>query len=348
MAAPTTRREARERAVELLYEADTKSIHPVDVVAALPLQPDAYALELATGVADHQVEIDHVLNRYANRWPVKRMAAMDRMVLRLGVLELATQLDVPPGVCLSEAVELGGRYGSTDDTPKFVNGILARVAEEVRDGDRPWVPIEVVVFDMDGVIRHWTAEVIGRFQEANDLPAGAVASIAFAEPLYGDAMCGRLTAEEWAVEIGRRLAEAHPGVDADAGRQMWLETEWRVDDEVVAIVQAVRDAGQRVAVFSNATTELEVDMGAMGIDTLFHDVCNSATMGLMKPDVASFAHVADEVLGVAPERLLFIDDRLENVEGALEAGWHAVQMRDAEGVAAVLRRLRVPGAPDPT
>jgi transcription antitermination factor NusB len=343
---PSTRREARERAVELLYEADTKSLHPEGVVADLPIRPDAYALELAYGVADHQVEIDHVLDRYANRWPVKRMAAMDRMVLRLGVLELATQLEVPPGVCLSEAVELGGRYGSTDDTPKFVNGILARVAEEVRDGDRPWIPLEAVVFDMDGVIRHWTARSIGAFQDAHDLPPDAVGSIAFSEPLYSDAMCGRLTAEEWAAEIGRRLAEAHEGVDADAGRQMWLETEWRVDDDVVAIVQGLRDAGQRVAVFSNATTKLEVDMGAMGIGEVFHDVCNSSVIGLMKPDVASFRHVADEVLGVAPERLLFIDDRHENVVGALDAGWHAVQMRSAPGIAAVLRRLRVPGAPD--
>ena len=54
MAAPSTRREARERAVELLYEADTKSVHPEDVVAALPLRPDEYALELAYGVADHR------------------------------------------------------------------------------------------------------------------------------------------------------------------------------------------------------------------------------------------------------------------------------------------------------
>ncbi|HAS12565.1 MAG TPA: N utilization substance protein B, partial [Acidimicrobiaceae bacterium] len=98
MSLSSTRREARERAVELLYEADSKSAHPEDVVAGLPIRPDAYALELAFGVADHQTEIDHVLDRYANRWPVKRMAAMDRMVLRLGVLELATQLDVPPGV----------------------------------------------------------------------------------------------------------------------------------------------------------------------------------------------------------------------------------------------------------
>lgn len=345
MIAPSTRREARERAVELLYEADAKSVHPADVVAALPLRPDAYALELAYGVADHKDEIDHVLDRYATRWPVARMAAMDRMVMRLGVLELATQLDVPPGVCLSEAVELGGRYGSTDDTPKFVNGVLARVAEEVRDGPRAWIPIDVVVFDMDGVIRHWTGESIQDFEQAHDLAPGTVAGIAFSSPLYDDTMLGRHTAEEWAAEIGRRLAEAHDGVDPAAGEAMWLGTDWRVDDDVVALVRALREADQRTAVFSNATTKLEVDMATMGVDDLFDDVVNSSRIGLAKPDVAAFERVAGD-LGVASERLLFIDDRTENVRGAIDAGWHAVQMRDAHGVAAVLRRLRVPGAPD--
>jgi putative hydrolase of the HAD superfamily len=344
MAQPSTRREARERAVELLYEADTKSSHPIDVVRALPIPPDQYAVELAAGVADHRQEIDHVLGRWSSRWPVSRMAAMDRMVLRLGVLELAVHQDVPTGVCLSEAVELASRYGSTDDTPKFVNGILAKVADEVRDGVRPWRPIDVVVFDMDGVVRHWVGETIRAFEERQGLEAGAVASIAFSQPLYDDTMVGRHTAEEWAAEIGQRLADAHDGVDADAGRQMWLDTDWRIDDDVVALARALRAAGQRIAVFSNATTKLEADMETMGVDDVFHDVCNSSRLGVMKPHVEAFERVAGE-LGVQPTRLLFVDDRDENVRGALDAGWHAVQMRDAAGLGAALRRLGVPGAP---
>jgi transcription antitermination factor NusB len=346
VSAAGTRREARERAVELLYEADAKSVHPVDVVAGLPIRPDAYALELAYGVADHLIEIDHVLSRYATKWPVSRMAAMDRMVLRLGVLELATQHDVPPGVCLSEAVELGSRYGSADETPKFVNGVLARVAEEVRDGPRPWRPIDVVVFDMDGVIRHWTGEEMRAFEQAHDLEPGTVGAAAFSEPLYEDAMTGRLTAEEWASGIGRKIAEDHPHVDVDACSTMWLATEWRVDEEVVAIARALQAAGQRIAVFSNASTRLDQDLSTMGVAELFHHVANSSVIGLVKPDVAAFDHVADE-LGTPPERLLFVDDREENVRGAVDAGWHAVQMRDAAALGGVLRRLGVPGAPDP-
>jgi len=345
MAAPSTRREARERAVELLYEADTKSVHPGEVVRDLPIRPDAYAVELACGVADHGLEIDHVLDRWSQRWPVSRMAAMDRMVLRLGVFELAVHLDVPTGACLSEAVELSGRYGSTDDTPKFVNGILAKVADEVRGGARPWQPIDVVVFDMDGVIRHWTGDAMRRFEEEHDLEPGAVGAAAFSAPLYEQAMTGELTAEEWAARIGERLAEEHPHVDVDACSTMWLATEWRVDEEVVAIARALQAAGQRTAIFSNASTRLEQDLSTMGVAELFHHVANSSRIGLAKPDVAAFDHVAAE-LGVAPERLLFVDDRDDNVRGALDAGWHAVRMRDAAGLGDVLRRLGVPGAPD--
>jgi len=346
MAPPSTRREARERAVELLYEADTKSVHPIEVVRALPIRPDPYAVELACGVADHRIEIDHVLDRWSRRWPVSRMAAMDRMVLRLGVLELAVQLDVPTGACLSEAVELGGRYGSTDDTPKFVNGILAKVAGEVRGGPRPWRPIDVVVFDMDGVIRHWTGEPIRGFEEEHGLEPGTVGAAAFAEPLYEQAMTGELSAEQWAARIGERIAAEHPDVDVDACTTMWLATEWRVDEEVVGIARALQAAGQRTAVFSNASTRLEQDMSTMGVHELFHHVANSSRIGLAKPDVAAFAHVADQ-LGVPPARLLFVDDREENVRGAVDAGWHAVQMRDAASLGDVLRRLGVPGAPEP-
>jgi putative hydrolase of the HAD superfamily len=348
MALPGTRREARERAVELLYEADTKSVHPVDVVRALPIAPDPYAVELASGVADHRHEIDHVLDRWSKRWPVSRMAAMDAMVLRLGVLELAVHLDVPTGVCLSEAVELGSRYGSTDDTPKFVNGILAKVADEVRGGGaRPWRPIDVVVFDMDGVIRHWTGERMREFEQEHGLEPGTVGAAAFAEPIFEQAMTGELTAEEWAARIGERIADEHPGVDVDACSTMWLAAEWRVDEEVVAIARALQAAGQRTAVFSNASTRLEQDLSSMGVADLFHHVANSSRIGVAKPDVAAFARVAED-LGTPTERLLFVDDRDENVRGALDAGWHAVQMRDATGLGAVLRRLGVRGAPGAT
>ncbi|HVV38009.1 MAG TPA: transcription antitermination factor NusB [Acidimicrobiales bacterium] len=122
---------ARERALELLYEADAKSAPVDDVLAALPVAPDPYAVDIVTGVSEHRPEIDAVIKRLAPDWPVDRMPAVDRAVLRLGVYELTQRPDVPTAVVLDEAVELAKRY-STEESGRFVNGVLAAAARELR------------------------------------------------------------------------------------------------------------------------------------------------------------------------------------------------------------------------
>lgn len=349
MVTAATRRESRERAVELLYEAESKSLDVTDVVDALPLTPDAYAMELALGVTDHRIEIDRLLGRYARRWPVSRMAVTDRTVLRLGAFELATKVDVPAGAALSEAVELGARYGSTDETSKFVNGLLAAVAEEVRDGDRPWRPIDTVVFDMDGVIRHWLPDHVAEAEARLGLEPGAISGAAFADPVYGDTMVGVHTAEEWAAIIGETVAESAPegiAVDADEVAAVWSSTTWRVDQQVVDLAAGLRAAGTTVALFSNATTKLEADLTEMGLGEAFDLVANSALLGVAKPDVDAF-HRVGQLVGSDPVRTLFVDDRPDNVGGAIDAGWHAVEMHGVDRLVGALRRLSVPGAPDP-
>jgi N utilization substance protein B len=127
------RREARERALGLLYEADAKSEDPRVVLAALPAKPDEYAAVLVAGVADDADAIDDYLRRYARDWTVERMPVIDRTLLRMAVFELLHRADVPTGVVISEAVGLAKSY-STDDSSRFVNGILAAIADEIRPG----------------------------------------------------------------------------------------------------------------------------------------------------------------------------------------------------------------------
>ena len=131
-----TRRQARERALSLLYEAECKSVKPSEVLAELPLAPEAFAAELVLGVGDHLQEIDDYLSRFARDWPVERMPAVDRSLLRLATFELLHRPDVPTGAAISEAVELAQRY-STDESGRFVNGMLGRIAEEVRGEAEP-------------------------------------------------------------------------------------------------------------------------------------------------------------------------------------------------------------------
>jgi len=126
------RTEARERALALLYEADAKATPPAAVLAALPAPPDPLAVLLVSGVAEHQPRIDALLAAHAHGWTIERMPATDRTVARIGIFELLERPDVPTAVVLDEAVELAKRYGGTDDSGRFVNGVLAAVAREVR------------------------------------------------------------------------------------------------------------------------------------------------------------------------------------------------------------------------
>ena len=125
------RRESRERALGLCYEREARAISADQLLDDLPAAPDAYAEELLRGVEQHEPELDGLLREYSEHWAVERMPAVDRAVLRLGCFELAHEPEVPTAVVISEAVELAKQY-STENSGRFVNGLLARIAEQVR------------------------------------------------------------------------------------------------------------------------------------------------------------------------------------------------------------------------
>lgn len=126
-----SRRAARERALALLYEAEAKEQDLGALLADLPVPPDSYALELVEGVAGKADAIDGLIGRLAPQWPLERMPAVDRNLLRLAVYELAYRPEIPVGVVIDEAIELAKQY-STDDSGRFVNGVLSAAAAEVR------------------------------------------------------------------------------------------------------------------------------------------------------------------------------------------------------------------------
>ena len=126
------RREARERALSLLYEADAKGVAPAVLLSELPLAPDTFAADLVVGVGEHVERLDELIGRFAVDWSVERMPVIDRTLLRMAVFELLERPDVPTGAIISEAVELAKAY-STDESGRFVNGVLGSVAQEVRE-----------------------------------------------------------------------------------------------------------------------------------------------------------------------------------------------------------------------
>jgi N utilization substance protein B len=125
------RREARERIVHLLYEADQRGVAVDAVIDDQVLDPDPYTVEVLQGVEAERTTIDELLDRHSKGWPLERMAHMDRLVLEVAAYELGHRPDVPTAVVLNEAVELANTYG-TDDSGRFVNGVLSAVADELR------------------------------------------------------------------------------------------------------------------------------------------------------------------------------------------------------------------------
>lgn len=132
----SARHRARKRALDVLFEADLRQVSIGEALGETearraesgdpPLNP--YTVEVVRGVAGHRERIDEILATYSLGWTLDRMPAVDRNTLRIGVFELLWG-DIPDAVAIDEAVELA-RELSTDESPSFVNGLLARVRDE--------------------------------------------------------------------------------------------------------------------------------------------------------------------------------------------------------------------------
>ncbi len=124
------RSKARKRALDILFEAELRGLPTLELLSErqslgdVPVQP--YAAALVRGVATNRERIDELISWNLVDWTLERMPAVDRNILRIGVYELLWADDVPDGVAISEAVALAQDL-STDNSPSFVNGVLARI-----------------------------------------------------------------------------------------------------------------------------------------------------------------------------------------------------------------------------
>ncbi|MEO7071137.1 MAG: transcription antitermination factor NusB [Nostocoides sp.] len=130
----SARTKARKRALDLLFEAEQRGLNAGDLLRERIAAPvtqaplSEYTVDLVLGVVAHWRDIDELLSTYSQGWSLDRMPAVDRAILRLGAYEVLYAPDVPEPVAISEAVALAAEL-STDESPTFVNGLLARLAE---------------------------------------------------------------------------------------------------------------------------------------------------------------------------------------------------------------------------
>jgi len=130
------RSKARKRALDLMYGADVRGESINEALAAEssramndPARATswAYAQQVVLGITEHGDEIDELIETYSQGWPLNRMPAVDRALLRIGLWEILYNAEVPAGVAISEAVE-SAKIHSTEDSAGFINGLLGRIA----------------------------------------------------------------------------------------------------------------------------------------------------------------------------------------------------------------------------
>ncbi|RAG82579.1 HAD family hydrolase [Streptacidiphilus pinicola] len=197
---------------------------------------------------------------------------------------------------------------------------------------------DAVLCDLDGVVRHWDAQPMEALDRAWGLPEGTLARAAFRPERLEPAVTGAVSDERFRALVAEDLAEVCGSPDrARELVEAWSRPVGRVDAEVLGLLAAARRKVPVVLV-SNATTRLERDLAALGLDDAFDAVVNTARIGWCKPDPRVLGFAA-ELAGVHARRCLFVDDTLAHVEAARGLGMPAVHFTDADQLRAVLRGL---------
>jgi putative hydrolase of the HAD superfamily len=191
-----------------------------------------------------------------------------------------------------------------------------------------------VVFDLDGVVRHWNDDVLDEVEQAHGLEPRTILSVAFSPPLGPAAITGAMPYREWMDAIRTEVLDRHgPGVVGALDE--WEANVGLVDTEMVGLLRAVRRSA-RVALLSNGTTRLRRDLHVLDLLDEFDVVFNTAELGVAKPDPAVFRLVLD-ALDTTADQTCFVDDLAENVAGAASVGIRAHRHTDPASTAAFLR-----------
>jgi len=128
------RRKSRENAIILLYQRDLLEKKIEEIIENNLLagkEYDQFTLKLIKGVDKHRKRIDRMIIDVVENWTLERIAIIDRNILRVAIYEMLYEDDIPLKVSVDEAIEIAKSLGQKEDTPKFVNGILGKILDNI-------------------------------------------------------------------------------------------------------------------------------------------------------------------------------------------------------------------------
>lgn len=199
--------------------------------------------------------------------------------------------------------------------------------------------IDALLFDMDGLFRHWRDTGARTGEHRAGLPAGTFDRYAYQHPSYRLAQLGVLTDQQWADDVTARLV-ADFGDRAQAAIAPWRADRGEIDPVMVDLAAQARRQGLPVAILSNTTTAFRTDLAHHGLTDAFDEVFPTAELGVDKPAPAAY-RLAAARLGVPPQRIFFADDEDHYVAGARATGMHTHRFTTATRLAAQLTLLGI-------
>lgn len=191
--------------------------------------------------------------------------------------------------------------------------------------------ILTVLFDLDGVIRHFDPAHLAGVEERHGLEPGQLMAAAFAPELLQPAITGKITRSEWIEQMGAQVGSLAAAVE-------WTSNRGTVDPAMLTLTDELRANGVPVAVLTNGTDNFPGEMIDLGIDDRFDAVFTTAHIGFAKPDVRAFSFVCD-ALEVDPATVFFTDDSPSKLAGAIELGMQAEVFTDVASLRLSLQDL---------
>jgi putative hydrolase of the HAD superfamily len=184
-----------------------------------------------------------------------------------------------------------------------------------------------IIFDLDGVIRHWGDDHLRAAEQRYDVPRDLILKATFGCAAFDEALVGRVTAEAWHAAARDELC-AMVGRDVGGAVDDFVAFPGWIDRAMLDLIDGLRTR-LRVGLLSNGTTRLEDHLVLHDLAGHFDDVVNTARIGVAKPDAQAYLIAADR-LGVTPTDCMFVDDRVSNVEGARSAGLTGIHFQGVE------------------
>jgi putative hydrolase of the HAD superfamily len=188
--------------------------------------------------------------------------------------------------------------------------------------------IRVILFDLDGVVRHFDPSHVVDIENRHGISPGAIENFAFGSPLIEEVTTGRITRRQWIARIADHLGNAEAADE-------WAHQPYTADPILLDLVDELRVHELTTAILTNGTDTIPSEVEQLGISAHFAHIFNSASIGFIKPDRRAFQHVID-TLEVPGDAVFFTDDSIGKLSGAAELGMTTHHYEGVPGLRAAL------------